>query len=536
MKNLLRLPRLYALCGLLLLGSCQSLDLIPENTFTDASYWTSTDKALTFLNTAYSQLYSANAFFYNEALSDNAWARDQDIIAIATGTYDPSQGRIQGEWDGRYAGIKTCNLFLANVDRVGDMDEALRERTKAEARFIRAWQHFQLMTWFGDVPLLRSDPTIEEAQTLSRTPRGEVLAFIRSELTDIIDILPTREEYGEEDRGRITRGAAMAVLARVDLYEGDWGSVATLTERIMDGEAGGYSLFPDYAALFLPENEYSAEDILSLQYVPEFRMWGEYFDIAPLSAGARLNALAPSQELVDSYRMRNGATIEAADSGYDENDPYTDRDPRLTATVVYHNYEWEDLRGSHIIYIEPGSDPDEPIDEYAPGSSTTPTGYYTRKYFDPTHQTALASGLNLMLVRYADVLLMHAEAKMELGELDAAVWNRTIRPLRERAGFTDPAALEFPGSDQAGLRQEVRNERRVELAMEGLRIFDIRRWRIAEEVLNGWLSGARYGPSGTDDGYLRVQLRTFDPAKHYLWPIPRDERLINENLTQNPGW
>ena len=537
----MKLPKLITLVTVLAVSACEPLDLIPENTFTDASYWTSTPKALTFLNTAYSQLYGANDFFYNEGMSDNAYngrGGDASAGAIAAGTYDASLGRIQGEWDGRYAGIKTCNLFLDNVDRVSDMDEDLRARVKAEARFIRAFQHFQLMTWFGDVPLLSSDPSIEEAQTLSRTPRAEVLAFIVSELTAIADQLPNRGQYADVDRGRVTKGAALALLARVHLYESNWQEVADLTARLMDGEAGDYGLFPSYEGLFLPQNQYSQEDILSVQYAPEVRMWGEFFDIAPLSAGARLNALAPTQELVDSYLTLSGGAIDDPASGFDENDPYANRDPRLTATVVYHNYEWQDPDGSsHIIYIAPGSDPDQPVDEYAPGSSTSPTGYYTRKYFDPTHQTALQSGLNLMLIRYADVLLMHAEAKVELGQFDQSVWDMTIRPLRERAGFTDAPALNFDGAlDQAGQRQLVRNERRVELAMEGLRVFDIRRWRIAEDVLNGWAHGARFGPGSTDDGYLRVDLRTFDPAKHYLWPIPRDERLINENLAQNPNW
>lgn len=539
-RRLPELPKLLLLSLLLAVTGCEKLDLIPENTFTDASYWTSTDKALTFLNTAYSQLFSSNHFFYNEALSDNAYNGRGDnagAASIASGTYDASLGRIQGEWDSRYAGIKTCNLFLENVDRVPDMDDGLRARVKAEARFLRAWQHFVLLTWFGDIPLLDSDPSIEEAQNITRTPRAEVLAFVVAELTAVADILPNKEEYGEADRGRITAGAALATLARVHLYEGNWSEVVTYTERIMDGSAGNYALFPSYSGLFLPENEYSSEDILSLQYVPELRTWGEFFDMAPLSAGARLNALAPTQELVDSYLTRNGRRIDDPESGYDENDPYANRDPRLTATVVYDGYEWEDRDGTHTIYIEPGSDPDEPVDEYAPGSSASPTGYYTRKYFDPFHQTGLSSGLNLMLIRYADVLLMNAEAKLELGAFDEGVWNETVRALRERAGFTDATALNYDaGLSQDDLREVIRNERRIELGMEGLRIFDIRRWRTAETVLNGWAHGARFGPSGTDDGYLRVDQRTFDPARHYLWPVPRDERLINDNLSQNPGW
>jgi hypothetical protein len=261
--------------------------------------------------------------------------------------------------------------------------------------------------------------------------------------------------------------------------------------------------------------------------------------MAPISAGARLNALAPTQELVDSYLMLNGKKINEAGSNYNENDPYVNRDPRLTYTVVYDGYNWKEADGSsHIIYIKPGSSPtaNHP-DEYVPGSSSTPTGYFTRKYYDVQHEADLNSALNLMLFRYADILLMYAEAKNELSQMNSTVWDQTIRLIRSRAGFTDPAALSYNSAlGQPGLKEVIRNERRVEFGMEGLRIFDIRRWKIAEDVLNGYAHGAKFGISSIDNGYIRVNLRNFDPEKHYLWPIPRDERLINTNLSQNPNW
>ena len=542
MKNIYRSA--FIALTLLFATGCEKLelDLAPENQFTDLTYWSSEDKAQSVLNTAYSQMFNSSYFFYNEAASDNAYNGRGDAAgaaSLASGTYDASLGRIKEEWNNRYAGIKTTNIFLENIDRVPDLSEERRNQMIAEARFLRAFQHFQLMTWFGDIPLLENDITIEEAQTIARTPKEEVLSFILSELDYAAEVLPTNTEYSAAERGKITSGAAIALKARVLLYEGNWQGVVTETEKLINGgEFGTYGLFPSYEGLFLPQNEYNQEDILSLQYVPELRTWGEYFDLAPLSAGSRLNAMAPTQELVDSYLMLNGKSIDENGSDFDENDPYANRDPRLTATVVYDGYEWENPDGStHTIYIEPGSDPDQPLDEYAPGSSTTSTGYYLRKYFDPQHQSGMASGLNLMLIRYADVLLMYAEAKMELGQFDESIWNQTIRPIRERAGFTDPAALNFPSDlNQQELRELIRNERRIELAMEGLRIFDIRRWEIAEDVLNGWAHGARFSPTSEDDGFLRVNLRTFDPGKHYLWPIPRDERRINSNLTQNPGW
>lgn len=526
----------------LVMAGCEKLDLVPENQFTDSNYWSSQDKAQSLLNRAYEQMFSSSHFFYNEAMSDNAYNSRGDVggaNSIASGTYDPSLGRLQQEWNNRYAGIKTANILIENIDRVPELNPEVRDQMVAEARFLRAFQHFMLMTWFGDIPLLEQDISIEEAQTITRTPRAQVLEFILSELDEIAQILPTNTEYSAAERGKITAGAAVALKARVQLYEGNWQGVVNETTKLIDGsEYGQYGLFPSYEGLFLPQNEYSQEDILSIQYVPELRTWSEFFDFAPLSTGARLNGMAATQALVNSYPMLNGEPIDESGSGFDENNPYQNRDPRLEATIVYHGYEWENPDGStHTIYIEPGSDPDQPLDEYAPGSSSTSTGYYLRKYFDPTHQSGMASGLNLMLIRYADVLLMHAEAMNELGQFDQETWDRTIGALRDRAGFTDPGALNFEtGASQAELREIIRNERRVELAMEGLRIFDIRRWRIAEDVLNGWVEGARFGPHNQNNGYIRVTERTFDSGKHYLWPIPRDERIINDNLTQNPGW
>ena len=547
MKNILKQIKFIPVV-LLLLVSCEDLDLAPEDKFTDSNYWTSVGKAQTFLNTAYSQMQKSEYFFYNEALSDNAYNGRGDnagAASIAAGIYDPSLGRLKSEWGDRYAGIKTCNLILENIGRVPNADPAVIARMTAEARFLRAFQHFQLTTWFGDIPLLKKDPSLQESQTISRTPHAEVVQFVLDELDAIIPALPKNTQLEEEERGKITVGAAVALKARVLLYESRWEEVIQTTEQFMAMTYGQYSLFPSYEGLFEAKNEYNSEDILSLQYVTstEPRSWGEFFDMAPISAGARLNALAPTQELVDSYVMLNGKKINESGSGYNENNPYINRDPRLTATVVYDQYNWKGPGGSSsIIYIKPGSypdgDPNKPgPDEFVQGSSATSTGYYTRKYFDLEHGTGLKSGINLMLFRYADILLMYAEAKNELGQMNSTVWDQTIKALRTRAGFTDAAALSFNGSlSQSALQEVIRNERRTEFGMEGLRIFDIRRWKIAEDVLNGYAHGARFGSSSVDNGYLRVNLRTFDPDKHYLWPVPRDERLINTNLSQNPNW
>lgn len=531
------------------LSACKKLDLAPENKFTDANYWTTADKANNVLNTAYVQISNSGYFFSQEALSDNAYNGQGDnngAASLAAGTYDASLGRIKGEWGDHYRGIKTCNILLENIDRVTAMDANLKARMKAEARFIRAWHYFLLETWWGDVPLIEKDITIDESKTIARTPKAQVVDFILKELDGAAVDLPVNTSLAAADRGRVTKGAAIALKARVLLYESRWADVVTECEKLMGNTANGnYGLFSSYEGLFLPQNEYNNEVIFDLQYAPTAagnRFHTDFRDMAPISVGGRVNAIAPTQELVDSYLMANGKDIKASGSGYDENNPYVGRDPRFTPTIVYHGYQWKNQAGTvSTIYIKPGTDPNpdptKHFDEYQPGTTHSPTGYYTRKYFDPTSNVAdFASGLNLILIRYADVLMMYAEAKNELGQMDASVWDKTVRAIRSRAGFTAAEALNFPGGDQALLRSTIRNERRVEFAMEGLRIFDIRRWKIAENVLNGWAHGAKFGAAGVDNGYIRANLRTFDPGKNYLWPIPRDERAVDPNLTQNPGW
>jgi hypothetical protein len=524
-------------------ASCKKLDLVPTDRFTELNFWKSDENVSNALNNIYNGLYTSQPIFYNEALSDNAFTRlgiNSGLPdAVASGNFTPTLPRFERDWNFYYSGIKSVNLFLDGIEQNTTLQQTLKDRMKGEARFIRAFHYARLINWWGDVPLVTSNISPDEAKGVTRTPRADVLKFITDELDAITAVLPTRDQYAQTDRGRITRSAALALKARALLYEGNrMQEVVTVCEQLMNeqGQNGTYSLVPNYSDVFSPTNEYNSEVILDLQYVPNVRTWSDYNDFAPISAGARTNNLAPTQELVDSYIMLNGKRINEAGSGYNEDDPYSNRDPRLTATIVYDRYVWKNPDGStQVIYIEPGSDPDNAAkNEYQTAGLGTASGYYWRKYYDPTATANFNSGLNLILIRYAEVLLMYAEAKNALGQMTEDVWNKTVKPLRARAGFTDAAALNFPGTGD--LTEIIRNERRTEFAMEGLRIDDIRRWKIAETVLNGWAHGARFGDLTVDNGYLRLQLRQFDPAKHYLWPIPASERGLNPNLTQNPNY
>ncbi|WPU97196.1 RagB/SusD family nutrient uptake outer membrane protein [Mucilaginibacter sp. cycad4] len=540
------LNKYFAITALVLVSGCRKLDIAPTDAYSVLNFWSSDANVYNALNNNYSLMYNSGLYFAAEGLSDNAYSQtNTDLIQIASGNANAQTPKFAGDWAYYYATIKSCNQFLANVDKNTTLGAATLGRVKAETRFIRAFEDFNLTKWYGDVPLVSTDISQDEAKVIQRTPKAEVINFILSELNAILPALPSKDQLPAAENGRITKGAALALQARVLLYQGNrMSDVVTTCESLMNGTSNGtYSLNPSYSNLFSDPatNRNNPETILSLQYVPATtRTWTDFWDFAPNSVGGRVNSLAPSQELVNDYIMLNGKGINDAGSGYNESNPYAGRDPRLTATIVYDRYNWNSGGGvngtSKMIYIKPGSDPTRPgPDEYSSGrQSSSPTGYYWRKYFDPSALANFTSGNNIHLFRYAEILLDYAEAKSSLGQMDATVWNKTIGALRTRAGFTDPAALNYPGGD---LTNVIRRERRVELAMEGARIDDIRRWKIAETVLNGYVHGAKFsGDPATDNGYIRAQLRRFNTNRDYLWAIPGGDLSLDSKLTQNPGY
>jgi hypothetical protein len=532
---------LIAIAFLAITG-CKKLDIPPTDRFSDLTFWTVDENVTNALNNNYSLMYNSSLYFDPEALSDNAFSPSGDLNLIASGNATSLTAKFQGDWAYYYSSIKSVNIFLENVDQNTTLPAATKARMKAENQFMRAFALFNLTKWYGDVPVPDHNLTPEEAQVIARTPRAEVYAYIISQLNEAIVNLPSQDQLLASENGRITKGAALALQMRALLYQGDKNTeVIAVCEKLMNEQStyGTYALAPSYSGLFSDPatNKTNSETILSLQYVPTIRTWQNYWDFAPRSVGGRVSNMAPTQELVNDYIMLNGRAINEAGSGYSETTPYINRDPRLTATVVYDGYTWVNANNTtKTIYIKPGTDPVRPgLDEYTPGSqSASATGYYWRKYFDPIALSSFVSGNNLHLFRYAEVLLTYAEAKNSVGQMDASVWSKTIGALRSRAGFTDAGALNMPGGD---LTNVIRRERRVELAMEGLRVDDIRRWKVAEVTMNGYAHGAKFGTDpNIDGGYIRTQQRRFNPQRDYLWAIPSNEVSLNKNLTQNPGY
>lgn len=515
--------------------SCVELDTAPYDRETDLTYWEEDPQAaIKALNTCYTYLASMDEQLYSEAMTDNAYTKQPNDATqnIGNGTFSTADAYVKLVWDSRYTGIRMCNQLLENIDRVPGLGTDLKNRYIGEAKVLRAFHYYELYTKFGAVPYTTKVLSIKESMSIPRTDRATVITNILADLDEVIDgnYLPT--SYGADDKGRITRWAAMAIKAKIYLFESNWAQVKSITSTIMT--EGGFSLFGSYAGLFEIANEYNSEIILDTQYRPSSREHQMMYRFLPPSMGG-YSQLSPLQELVDSYIMLNGKGIKESGSQFSETNPYNKRDPRLKATVMYTGNSYIKADGTEVVInCEKG----QGKDGYGVGSDCTATGYYQKKYWDNTYRASLYSGLNPIIIRYADILLMNAEAAAETNTLDKTVWDATIQPIRRRAGFTEASALDFPtGTTQQKLIEVVRNERRSELALEGLRHKDIIRWKIADKVMNGYCHGLKTEDIvGTDNGYIRVEKRTFNAQKHYLWPVPQAERDLNGNLDQNPNW
>lgn len=513
--------------------SCIELDTVPYDRESDLTFWDEDEgAALKALNTCYTYLAGIEELMYSEAMTDNAYTKQPNDATqnIGNGSYSTADPYVRNVWNSRYTGIRMCNQLLENIDRVPNLSAELKNRYIGEAKAIRAYHYYELYTKFGDVPYTENVLSIEESMTIERTARATVVSNIVADLDEVISGKYLPESYDASNTGRITHWAAMAIKAKIHLFEGNWTEVRDLTSQIMN--SGDYTLFASYPGLFEIANEYNSEVILDAQYRPSSREHHIMYEFLPPSMGG-YSQLSPLQSLVDSYIMLDGKSIDESDL-YDENAPYDNRDPRMRATVMYTGNSYTLADGSEVVI---NADPGQGRDGFGVSSDVTATGYYIKKYWDNTYRASLYSGLNPIIIRYADILLMHAEAVAELGNFNSATWDITIKPIRLRAGFTNPEAVEFPAASQNELIQIIRNERRSELALEGHRHKDIFRWRIADEVLNGWCHGIRTNDAvGTDNGYVRIENRKFDANKHYLWPIPQAERDLNQNLSQNPNW
>jgi len=505
-----------------LLGGCDDefLTTVPHDRITEATFWKTDNDFILAVNALYSTLYGWQSL-YLDAASDNAWAQKSfsDWYPLGNGSADATAVIPNQFWTNSYRGIYRANEILARLEKASSLSESIRRQVEGEARFFRAYHYMYLVNLFGDVPLVTKVITPEEARKIPRTHRNEVANLILDDLEIAASLLP--EFYPQSDYGRITKWAALALKARAALYEARWAEAADAAKRVID--SGRFCLYPDYINLFRYAGEGSCEAILVDRRMKNERPHSAFTTFGPRSLGGGSDVV-PLRSLVDSYYMIDGLPISASPL-YDPDNPYANRDLRLYGTLLYPGAEF-----AGIVY---NSLPDSPTpDRVGNDWNATATGYQMIKYVDPADKDDVSnSGIDIQLIRYAEVLLTYAEAKIELNEVDNTVYD-AINQVRARAGLSPVPS----GLSQDSLRAIVRHERRVELALEGLRLFDIRRWRIAEDVMNGPTYGIDYKDENGETKTIFAEMRRFTIPRDYLWPIPLKEIELSEVLEQNPGW
>lgn len=529
MKNIIK--NTFILLGIssLVITSCKEdiLTTIPNDRVSTEVYWRTDLDAKYAVNAIYSSLDGTNLFVL-DGVTDIGHTNTVFTVEynIENGTYDASHSRIQSEWQNLYRGIFLANYLLENVDQVKTASNtAIIDQYKSEARSLRAYFYMKLVALYGDIPLITKNLSPADGLKIARTKASDIWSFVDKELTESSSLLPLT--YSGSEKGRITKGSALALKARAALWSGNYATAATAAKSVMDLNV--YGLIPEYGKLFTYANENSKEVILDKQFLAGSATHNAFAFMGPYSQKTSSSSFVPSKALADAYPMKNGKDITDPTSGFDPKSPYNNRDPRMKFTM----YVDGDLLPSGVLFKPiPGGGG---ADEIGKTQYNTTTGYSLKKYVSSEdYGNPGASGLNIILLRYAEVLLTYAEAKIELNQIDQSVYD-AINLVRTRSdvGLTPLNS----GLSQSELREAVRKERNIELAFEGLRLFDIRRWKIAEKVMVGKVYGITY-PTGTS--FTTVELpsvvRTFDVSKHYLWPIPQKEKLLNPTLAQNPGW
>lgn len=544
----------------ILLASCNEnyLDRVPLDSPSDVTFLSNEkelDLAVTGIYNDLCYVYSGMPFqLYIETFSDLCSERSG-----AVGGEDSHHELIVGLWEHLYEGVARSNYVIANMERGKDnIAPAIYNQRKAEARFLRALSYFYLVEFWDGVPLITEPITIAESQ-LPRNTKEDVVNFILTELDECAVDLPQKNDV---KLGRATKGAAWALLSRVALYNEKWNIAVNAAEKVMNLEGTEYILDPNYKDLFQYKGEYSKEKIFSVMFKRGVTTHSVYNSCGSRNAKA-LTGKVPTQQLVDSYECKDGLQIDKSPL-YDPLNPYKNRDPRLDYTIarpgsMFIGYQFEthgDSLKCWSYYTKPRTrvTNQEAIHAYA-----TFTGYCFRKYVDSL-DLVVDKGkceMDLCLIRYAEVLLNYAEAKIEAGQIDQSVLN-AINKVRQRPSVNMPPVTT---TNQDDLRYAVRRERKYELAFEGTRWFDILRWKYAEVVrampslgrmkrsyptvapiLDKWgtphydnIPIAGDGES-TDFKMRLVRMCTFEVPKNYLWPIPYTELQTNSEMVQNPGY
>lgn len=525
--------------------SCEkALEQFPSNAFAKDNFWTSESNAKIALAGMYrgSMTYGTQVvpidwwnycgLVFLEFATDNLYDRRGDNSMqnrLTNGTLLPDNAIILGYWSGAYRRISICNDFLENIDKV-KMEQTKIDRMKAEALFIRATQYFYLSQYFGAVPLVKKTLTPDEANNVDKAPKSEVVKFVIDELTQAAANLPSFGALKADETGRASKQAALAFLGRIYLAEKKFTEAAASYKQIID--LGANKIDPDYQSLFTPANENSSENIFSMQYVP-----GETSNALTQHAfpavASGWHIVNPTGSIADAYGFDDGTPLSYDSPKFNYKDMGANRDPRFR-----YNFLWDGSKfGSRTYVCHPDST--KSLDQLTYSKQATRTGYGLRKFFDENFNGNLVTdyGGNMPIIRYAEVLLSYLEAELEAGKpISQALLDQTINAVRGRASVRMPP---IRVTDPNLLRPILRNERRIELAFEGIRLWDIFRWDIGEQVLKGDFWGAPFPNSqlyARTSRKLDPKFRWFVTSKNFRkgiddrWPIPQSEVNVNPKL------
>lgn len=533
----------------LLFGACSKdfLDRTPVNKTPEEEFWRTENDVKLAVNAVYGKLSDG---MYSDGASELVHAQypwESPSTDISSGSVTTA---LNAGWD--YIPIRTCNYFLDNVDKT-PMDAALKERYKAEVRFVRAYLYIPMVERFGDIPLVTKVLSRDESN-VPRNAKSEVLEFLYNELQDISTKLPA-SYTSEDDKGRITKGAALALKARLYLFENNWEKAAATAKEVM---GLGYSLFKvsseseldkkdDYSAfvdfnntadqntfrlglrsyegIFELENKGNSEVILDRQYIKAVQSQSNNTLLMEGSVGG-WSSLTPTQNLVNLYpSYKTGQPIDTISSAvraanYAKADKadfvkeFKNRDPRFYASILFETAPWNALtrEGGYKFAWQSGK------------PNMSQTGYNFRKLVDPaSSREQVDSYTNIILLRYAEILLTYAEAQNEVSGPDATVYD-ALDQIRVRAGMAKVDRTIY--ASQAKLRELIRNERAIELVLEGSRYYDIRRWKTAPDVMKNIYS--------ISNGLAQERAWT---ERLYLMPVPQSEMDLSYGvLTQNKGY
>ena len=546
------------LAGIAIMFSCtKSYEPVPVEQVTGDYIWDPLDSNGVYANQYLTGVYALLPTGYNRIANDFLDAASDDAIPSRTSATDVQKMLTGGitifdnpdaaSWSNSYMGIRRCTDFLNNFGIV-PLKSAYEKRSWfGEARVMRAFFYWELLRRWGGVPIVGdSVKGLEDNVEIPRSSFATCVDYIVKECNRAIDSL-RNDPVDDINLGRWSKAGAMALKAQVllfaasPLYNGNdigdslngyatfdasrWQLAANAAQAVMN--LGVYQLESNFRNVFISQRN---NEIIYAKLQGRGRSVENLNGPPNLSSAPALGYTSPTQELVDAYGMANGKSITDAGSGYDPNNPYVGRDPRFYATILYNGAPW--LNGTLETYLGGLS---------GPGSSTgtqTKTGYYICKFMaDYATQTQYSDTYHdWIFFRYADVLLSFAEARNEFSGPDADVYT-AVEAIRSRAGL-DPFTLDA-GLTKDQMRDIIRNERRKEFAFEEHRFWDVRRWKIADQVYANPLHGMSIIKNASGSFTYNVDeviTPVFVPAKDYYYPVPYNEMISNSNMRQNPGW